>query len=210
MLSTRIAFLLACLLPVLFAADRYDVTGRVTGLGPGEHATVKLLGPSSHQVTTSADGTWRLGNAPAGTYRVSATHAGYRFTPEYRTVVLRSRDVHDINFVAHAAAGTAGKTAATGAAPAEKYQITGRVSGLGANHHATIRAVGARSYSTTTRSDGTWTIPNAVSGDYNVNATHSLYTFSPAFHHAAARTNDVHNVNFTAHPKAGGGSSKKK
>jgi len=210
MLRTRVAFLLVSLLPVLFAADRYDITGRVTGLGQGEHASVKLLGPGSHQVTTSADGTWRLGNALAGTYRVSVTHAGYRFTPEYRSVVLRSRDVHDINFVARADTGTAGKTAASGAATAEKHQITGRVSGLGANHHATIRAVGPRSYSTTTRSDGTWSMPNVVWGDYNVNATHSLYTFSPAFHHAVARTNDVHNMNFTAHAKAGGGSSKKK
>jgi len=205
MLRTRVAVLLVPLLPVLFAADRYDITGRVTGLGPNEHAAVKLLGPGSHQVTTSADGTWRLANALAGTYRVSVTHAGYRFTPEYRTVVLRSRDVNNINFVARAATG-----AATGAATAGKHQISGRVGGLGANHHATIRAVGPRSYSTTTRSDGTWTISNAVSGDYNVNATHSLYTFSPAFHHAVARTNDVHNMNFTAHPKAGSGSSKKK
>ena len=210
MLRARVAFLLVSLPPVLFAADRYDITGRVTGLGPGEHATVKLLGPGSHQLTTSEDGTWRLPNAPAGTYRVSVTHAGDRFTPEYRSVVLRSRDVHDINFVAHAAAGTAGKTAATGAATAEKHQITGLVRGLGANHRANIRAVGPRSYSTTTRSDGTWTMPNVVSGDYNVNATHSLYTFSPAFHHAVARTNDAHNMNFTAHPKAGSGSSKKK
>jgi len=210
MLRTRVAFLLVSLLPALFAADRYDITGRVTGLGPGERAAVKLLGPGSHQLTTSADGTWRLPNALAGTYRVSVTQAGYRFTPEYRTVVLRSRDIHDINFVAHAAAGSAGKTAATGAATAEKHQITGRVSGLSANHHATIRAVGPRSYSAITRSDGTWTIPNVVPGDYNVNATHSLYTLSPAFHHAVARTNDVHNLNFTAHPKAGGGSSKKK
>ena len=130
--------------------------------GAGEHAAVRLLGPGSHQATTSADGTWRLGKALAG------------------------------------------------AATAEKHQITGRVGGLGANHHATIRAVGPRSYSTTTRSDGTWTMANAVSGDYNVNATHSLYTFSPAFHHAVATTSDVHNMDFTAQPKAGGGSSKKK
>jgi len=85
--------------------------------------------------------------------------------------------------------------AATGTATAEKRQITGRVSGLGANHHATAR------------SDGTWTILNAVSGDYNVNATHSLYTSSPAFHHAVARTSDVHNMNFTAHPKNRGRST---
>jgi hypothetical protein len=190
--GNRIALTAAILPAFLLAAKLYDLGGRVTGLDPGLRAAIKVLGPSPHQTNTNADGEWVLRNLPPGVYRITPVEPGYRFAPEYRTVTLRARDVINMNFVARRVEGPA---------VTSKFEITGRVAGLAAGHRATIRAAGPRSYTTTSRLDGTYSFPSVVSGEYDIHPTHSRYSFAPEFHHVDAKVRDAHNINFAARPK---------
>ena len=85
------------------------------------------------------------------------------------------------------------------AAPAPRYRMTGKVSNLAPGHQATVHVHGPSNRSTLTRSDGTWEISNLVPGVYSVTVTRKGYTFNPKDLTADVRTQDVHNLNFTAH-----------
>jgi hypothetical protein len=95
--------------------------------------------------------------------------------------------------------------AAAGQQKEVRYNISGRVLQLEANHHATVHVNGPSPHSTTTRNDGTWEVLNVKPGVYNLHVTHSLYTFTPASREVTVRTSDVHNITFTAHRKTESG-----
>jgi hypothetical protein len=196
----------------LYAAPAYhSISGQVTGMVPGHGATVHALGARSYTAAVRADGSWEIPNVAPGDYRVNLTGANYTFTPSYRSVSVKNADTHNVAFTAHPKSGAG---AGAGAAQSsERFEMTGRVTGLEAAHRATIRASGPRSYSATTRADGTWSIQNVFPGIYNVNATHSRYRISPEFHRADLSHHDVHNLNFHADPlpgqSAASGGSKK-
>lgn len=195
----------------LYAAPAFhSMSGQVTGMVSGHGATVHALGPRSYTAAVRADGSWEIPNLAPGDYRVNLTGTYYTFSPSYRSVNLKSADAHNVAFTAHPKTG-----AAAGAVQgSERFEMTGRVTGLEAAHRAAIRASGPRSYSISTRADGTWSIQNVLPGVYNVNATHSRYRISPEFHRADLSRNDVHNLNFHAdalpgQSSAGSGSKKK-
>ena len=73
---------------------------------------------------------------------------------------------------------------------------------MGPNHRATVKTSGKAVRTTTTRTDGSYTLNNMERGTYTVRPSHSSYHFTPAFHTAAVTTHDVTSINFTASPNA--------
>jgi hypothetical protein len=210
----KVLIILMALAPLsagLYAAPvSHSMSGQVTGMVPGHGATVHALGPRPYTVSVRADGSWEIRNMTPGDYRVNLTGAYYTFSPAYRSVNLKVSDAHNVAFTAHPKTGAAAGAAQT----SQRFEMTGRVTGLEGAHRASIRTSGPRSYSATTRSDGTWSIQNVLPGIYNVNARHSRYRISPEFHRADLNRHDVHNLNFHADPLPGqsttGSQSKKK
>lgn len=174
-------------------SPKYNITGRVSNLAPGHHATVHAHGPTNRSTTTRSDGTWEIPQVVPGVYSISVTRTGYTFTPIDLTADVRTRDAHNLNFTAHPTGAPKGA-----AATAERRTITGRVSGLPSGRHATVHLHGPVNRTMTTRNDGTWEVNNLPPGIYSVSVTHTGYTFSPIDRSADVRTQDAHNVNFTA------------
>jgi hypothetical protein len=84
-------------------APKYTISGSITGLGPSHRARVVATSSNHPQrgAYTRDDGGYTLQSVYAGSYTVRPTHAGYRFTPTFRTVAVTTADRVDINFVAH-------------------------------------------------------------------------------------------------------------
>jgi len=173
-------------------SPRYRMTGRVSNLAPGHHATIYAHGPTNRSAVTRSDGTWEINNATPGVYSVTVTRQGYSFTPTDRTADVRTRDAHDLNFTARPS-----DQASTGQATSERRSMTGRIYGLRAGHHATVHVHGPTNSAASTRSDGTWEIKNLPAGVYSVSVTRSGYTFTPVDRSIDLRLRDAHGVNFT-------------
>jgi hypothetical protein len=100
----------ACIAAALVAAaggprptPKYTVEGHVAGLGPSHRAALDFSSPGKPQrrVTTQGDGTYILRNVAPASYSVRPSHAGYSFSPSFRTVAVTNHDRTDIDFTAH-------------------------------------------------------------------------------------------------------------
>ena len=179
----------ACTILALAAADKHDISGRITGLGPNLHALMKVSGQANSSVVTAEGGAFHIPSLTPGTYQLTPSHAGYHFVPESRLITVAARDVTGVNFTAHQD-------------PQAKFTISGTITGLGPNHHATVRTSGKAVRSTTTHDDGTYELQDLERGTYTVRPSHLSYHFSPSFHTAAVTTQNLTGVNFTASPNA--------
>ena len=83
---------------------RYTISGQITGMAAGRHATVVASAPGkpSHSATTHDDGTFLIRNVQHGTYGVKPSHPMYTFNPYLRTVPVTDHDVTDRDLTAHA------------------------------------------------------------------------------------------------------------
>ncbi|MGE5799889.1 MAG: hypothetical protein ACM337_06135 [Syntrophaceae bacterium] len=78
---------------------KYSVSGRVTSGGVGlPGVTMTLTGTSSGATVTDASGNYGFGDLEWGTYTVTPTLAGYRFTPAFRNVYLQGSNGEGFNF----------------------------------------------------------------------------------------------------------------
>ena len=173
-------------------SPRYRMTGRVSNLAPGHHATIHAHGPTNRSAMTRPDGTWEITSVVPGIYSVTVTRQGYTFTPTDRTADVRTRDAHDLNFTAHPT-----QQPQAGQATTERRTMSGRVYGLRSGHHASVHVHGPANGTVITRSDGTWEMKNLPPGIYSVSVTRGGYSFSPVDRSIDLRNHDVHNVNFS-------------
>jgi len=144
----------------------YSISGRVTDdVGTAvANATVSATGPTNTSTTTGSDGRYTLSNLLAGTYSVSASKAGHT-SPAARTVTVPP-NATNVDFVLQR----------------QTYSISGRVTddtGAGVAA-ATVSATGPTNASTTTGSDGRYTLSNLLAGTYSVSASKASYTSPPA------------------------------
>jgi alpha-tubulin suppressor-like RCC1 family protein len=107
----KVSTILFCLLfsmgimLVLSGCSSYDptfaISGNITSGGSALPAvTVTLAGGTSQTVTTDAMGNYFFGDIPSGTYTVTASLAGYTFSPPVRTAYLNGIDATGFDFSA--------------------------------------------------------------------------------------------------------------
>jgi hypothetical protein len=177
-------------LPPMAAAEKFDINGRIYGLGQDHRASVRVDGPGvDRTVPTAEDGTYHVRSVGPGTYQVTPVHTGYLFTPEQRSVTVQKRDVSGVNFTAHKEAP-------------EKFEISGHVAGLGAGHHASIRVSGKIVHTVSTHDDGTFRFAGLPPDSYTIRPACQGYHFSPTFRTVAVTDQDRHNIGFTARENA--------
>ncbi len=165
----------------------YSIRGTVTNAGdPLPGVEVSADGTS---VATGANGTCEIRGLLAGSYTVTPHLAEYTFEPPEQVGVEVNEtvgDAEDIDFV-----GT---------------QKTYTISGIIVNEQDEPMAgveVSAGGKSTTTGSDGTYTLEGLVAGTYSVKPRLAEYEFTPSPMNVSVNENEAPatNVNFVGSPK---------
>ncbi|HKG12984.1 MAG TPA: carboxypeptidase regulatory-like domain-containing protein, partial [Pyrinomonadaceae bacterium] len=152
---------------------------------PLQGVSVSLTGSRTATATTAADGSYRFDRLPTGgTYVVKPKLLGYVFTPDARGFSNLSADVRG-DFV-----GTF-----------VEYKITGRVakSDGAAVPGVAVALAGSKSATTSTDSNGNYTLLAPAGGDYAVTPSKADYSFSPAARTFSALGSDQI-AGFTATP----------
>jgi inhibitor of cysteine peptidase len=172
-----------------FAAvlQRHAVSGRVTDdVGRAlVGATVALTGSQTATATTDASGAYSFANlAAGGDYAVKPTLLGYVFSPASRSFTDLSAD-----------------TRADFVGAFVEYKIKGRVtkSDGTAVSGVTLSLSGSKSATTTTDTNGVYTLNAPLGGDYTVTPSKTDYTFNPVSLAFTALGSD-HTADFTATP----------
>jgi archaellum component FlaF (FlaF/FlaG flagellin family) len=143
-------------------APTYHISGTVYGVGPG--ATVHLTGAAQGSTAADEYGHYSFQNLADGTYVLAASMAGYTFTPDPLTVVLRGGDRGGEDFVG---------------APIENgHRISGKVSGA-VSAGVPVDLAGTPPQSRKTDAQGAYVFENVVDGAYMVTPLLDGYTFDP-------------------------------
>jgi YD repeat-containing protein len=84
------------------SSSTYSISGRVTAKGNKglSDVTMTLSGPASATVTTDTSGNYTFTGLANGTYTVTPSKTGYRFTPTNRSVTISDANVTGQNFTA--------------------------------------------------------------------------------------------------------------
>jgi hypothetical protein len=108
MTRRKLAVLLAGpILPIAAAPpQRFEINGHVAGHQPGHVVVIRTTGKGQHSASTHADGTFVLRGLLPGSYTLRPQSQHYHFAPVFRTVVLTTHDLHEVNFTAHPAQPT--------------------------------------------------------------------------------------------------------
>lgn len=161
------------------AAPTYTISGYAR-LG-GQALAGVLVSAGSHSAATSGDGSYVLKDLVSGDWLVTASKAGYSFTPASALVAV-GPSIADLDF----------------AATSTGFTVQGKVTGDAAVPLAGV-TVGAGGVSAITAGDGTYTLTLATAGIYSVRATLAGYTFTPSSSTVTVGPNRT-GVNFEAHP----------
>ncbi|HVN72258.1 MAG TPA: carboxypeptidase regulatory-like domain-containing protein [Desulfomonilia bacterium] len=150
-----------------FTADKnptptYNLSGTVTQSGTGlPGVTITLVGTSPATVFTDEGGRYTFPGLQAGTYSIHINKSGYTFSPESRSLTVRSADILGANFTADQGL----------------YSISGRIIGAGAG--VTVTLGGNASASTSTDATGNYSFTGLANGSYNVTPSLTGYVFTP-------------------------------
>jgi hypothetical protein len=79
----------------------YSISGKVTYFSSVlSGVTITLTGPVNKTATTSTSGTYSFTNLPSGSYTITPSKTGYRFTPVSRSVTISSSNITGQDFSA--------------------------------------------------------------------------------------------------------------
>jgi hypothetical protein len=142
----------------------YSISGRVvdgssTGLN---QTTLTLSGDSTKTTQSDVNGNYSFAGLAEGTYRITATKAGYAFNPPAYdfTSIAGNRTA---NFDAYTA-----------------FSINGQITGLGGNI-VTVTLSGSQNRTMQTEADGSYAFVNLpAGGNFTVTPTRSCLDFTPA------------------------------
>jgi hypothetical protein len=156
----------------------FSVSGRVTQGAVGLTNIAVTLGDRT--ADTDANGNYRLGDLPAGSYTVSPVLPGYDFTPPNRSVTVGpdSPNVTQADFAAN-----------------NVFRIGGRITEYGAGLSNVPVALGDAA--TSTDPDGYFTFANLAAGTYAVLPTLAGFDFDPPIRSVTVGPN-VTNLDFRA------------
>ena len=148
-------------------ANSYTISGRVlVGTSPLAGVTVKLTGSRTLSATTDSLGNYKfVGLTGGGSYTVTPSKLGYKFTPVSRSFTALSINQTTANFTA----------------ALQNFSISGRVMvGTTALAGVTMKLTGSRTLTTTTSSLGGYKFANLpAGGNYSVTPVKTGYTFNP-------------------------------
>ena len=138
----------------------YSISGRITANG-GTGLSDVTLSDGTRSATTDSTGSYTLTAVPLGSYTLTPTKSGYSFTPATRSATVAS-NLNGQDFTA---------TLLT-------YALSGRITDSSSKALAGVTvSVGGKS--TTTTSDGSYTLSGLVPGSYTVTPVKSGYSFTP-------------------------------
>lgn len=146
----------------------YSVSGTVSG-AVAAGVTVKIQGTSLTAITDSL-GRYAIAGVANGSYTVTASRAGYAFTPPARIVVVNGASVAGQDF--------------TAAALPPSWEIAGKITGDGPEG-VTLTLVGPEpatsTVTATSAADGSYSFPTVAAGIYLLTPSRAGgWTFSPA------------------------------
>jgi hypothetical protein len=144
-------------------ASLYMISGRVVDGSGNPISGVTISDNAGHTTTTDSNGNYTLSGLAAGTYTVAPSKTGYTFSPSSRTVSVPP-DATGVNF--------------TGSLLA--YSISGRVTDSSGNPIPGVTISDNAGHTTTTGSDGRYTLSGLTAGTYTITPSKSGYAFSPA------------------------------
>jgi serine protease len=155
----------------------YSISGRITD--PGGAAVPGIaVAVGTRTTMTGADGSYAVGNLPAGTYIVTPTHPNRTFTPASRTMTV-GPDRTGVDFTASALT----------------YSVSGTVTYGGSGLAGVSVTAGDRIAVTDAR--GVFQLAGLQAGAYTVTPSLSGYTFAPPSLSVSLAT-DLTGVVFTA------------
>jgi hypothetical protein len=163
------------------AVPTYSISGTVSG-AIASGVTINLTGAKTASTTTASGGTYTFSGLANGSYTVTPSLTGYTFAPTSTAVTISSANQSGINFTSTAV---------------PTYSISGTVSGAIASGVA-INLTGAKTASTTTASDGTYTFSGLANGSYTVTPSLSGYTFTPSSTAVTISSANQTGINFTS------------
>ncbi|MFI5107226.1 MAG: N,N-dimethylformamidase beta subunit family domain-containing protein [Terriglobales bacterium] len=167
------------LVEILPAPNPWILSGTISGGGAG--ATVTLSGAASATVTADASGNYSFGGLNNGTYTVTPSNTGFKYTPASQTVTINGANLPGVNF-----AGVA------------TYSVSGTISPAAMGSGATVALSGAATATTTADASGNYTFTGLLNGAYTVTPSKAGFTFTPANQAATINSASLTGVNFSA------------
>jgi hypothetical protein len=160
----------------------YSISGRVTDANNNPISGVTVSAGAGHTATTDSNGYYAFGGLAAGTYTITPSKSGYTFSPASHNATVPP-DAAGQNFTG---------TLLT-------YSISGRVTDTSNNPITGVIISDGTGHSTTTDSNGDYTLSSLAAGTYTLTSSKTGYTFSPALHTVSLPPN-VTGKNFTGVP----------
>jgi hypothetical protein len=77
-------------------------TYSISGLAGAGAVTVTLSGPTTGKTVASSDGAYAFSNLPVGTYTITPTLTGYKFSPASQSKTITNANLSAVNFTATA------------------------------------------------------------------------------------------------------------
>jgi inhibitor of cysteine peptidase len=163
----------------------YTINGRISNSAGAQIAGVSITrsGSATPAVSNSA-GYYTFISVQPGTYTLTATKSGYRFTPTTKSVSVTSTNVSGQNFIG-----------ATG------YNISGRIansSGVGQANISVKRS--GSSTAVVTNSAGYYTFTDVPNGSVTITPGGTGLSFSPESRTVTMNSADISGYNFTVAP----------
>jgi hypothetical protein len=160
--------------------DVYAVSGLITqGSNPLRNVMVVAGGVTNF---TDANGLYSIGNLCPGRYTVTPYYDCQLFNPPTRTVDL-GPDIDQVNFLAFTN---------------DSFSVRGRVTSDGVNGLSNV-LVTAGNRTTTTLSDGTYTLTHVCPGTYDLSPSLTGYGFDPS-KRSVTVVSDLNAMDFVAFP----------
>lgn len=159
-------------------APTYGASGTVTPTSLGVGTTLTLTGTASGTTGTTAAGAYAFSGLANGSYTITPSRPGYRFTPSARSFLISGANVSGLNF----------------SASRLTYSISGTIDSLAG---ATVTLSGAAGATTTTNTNGAYTFAGLAGGTYVVTPSLGGYVFAPSSTTVVVAGASVIGVNFT-------------
>jgi formylglycine-generating enzyme required for sulfatase activity/uncharacterized membrane protein YgdD (TMEM256/DUF423 family) len=139
----------------------YSISGQVVDGSSNPISGVTISAGAVYSTSTGTDGIYTLSGLPTGVYTVTASHSSYTFIPISRTVTLPP-DATNVVFT-----GTL------------TYSISGLVVDESSHPISGVTISAGAVYSTSTGTNGNYTLSGLFTGTYTITASNSSYTFIP-------------------------------
>ena len=171
------------------SAITYSISGTISTAANGSGATVKLAGAASATTTANGSGAYSFTGLANGSYTITASKAGFTFSPFSLAVTVSGANVTGENLTASAV-------------PPTTYSISGSISSGSNGSGATLTLSGSGSTTTTASASGGYSFTGLANGSYVVTPRKSGFTFSPTSMRATVSGANVTGMNFTTYAGA--------